>query len=78
MSEFIGAKRCGDCRFSNDERPDPKMIKPVLMCRYGPLHPVAVLIPAGGGMTTQIRALCPAVAEGDWCHRFEARILPPH
>lgn len=68
--------RCADCRFSSEERPQANMIQLVRMCRYGPLHPVAMLVPGpGGGVGTQIRALCPAVADDDWCHRFEARIV---
>lgn len=69
-------KRCADCKFVSEERPQPNMIAPVLMCRHGPLHAVPILIPMpGGGMSTQIRALCPAVTPDDWCHRFEARIV---
>lgn len=64
-------KSCATCRFMSKERPQPGMIEPIMMCRYGSLVPV--LTPTTAGVT--IRALCPAVAPTDWCHRYES--LPP-
>lgn len=71
------SKTCGTCRFASEERPQPGMIQPVLMCRYGPLTPVLLPIPSAhvGMPNATIRAICPPVAPNDWCHRHEP--LPP-
>lgn len=66
------SKSCATCRFSSEERPQAGMLVPVLICRYGP--PQAVLVPmanARGEVQGQIRAMMPAVAANDWCHRHE-------
>lgn len=77
MNKTYEAISCATCRFSSSERPQANMIAPILMCRYGPLIPVPVMVSGPGGQVgQQIRALCPAVAATDWCHRFEARTLP--
>lgn len=71
-------RRCVDCKFSSAERPQRGMIEPVLMCRHGPLVPVAIMVPTQGGAAQQIRALAPAVGPEDWCYQFAARTLPAH
>lgn len=66
------SKSCATCRFSSEERPQPGMIAPVLMCRHGPLTPILVPIQGAGSLPgATIRAVCPAVGPNDWCHRHE-------
>lgn len=70
------SKSCKFCRFSSMERPNPQMIEPLRMCRHGPLTALTVHVAdAQGNMHQQIRAVCPAVHDTDWCHCFEP--LPP-
>lgn len=73
---LISQRRCADCRYASEERPQRDMITPILFCRHGPMQPVVIGV--GGNGAPVIRAVAPAVAPEDWCYRYEARTLPAH
>ena len=74
---------CADCRFSHEQLQSTGLT--LIFCRHSPpacvptfaAEPPSVRHPNGRQMQV-MRSLWPAMAQDDWCYRFEARTLPNH
>ena len=68
-------RACKTCQFSDKIRLDPKAIKKVLICRWGPPQLVTIFQPVqGGGAAPMTAGTMPQVQDADWCYQYRPRM----